>query len=129
MLHSAASTMVTAVLFLFHMGSLQLASQVPKKMLCVYVAGDELGSGAHDIRQNRFAISVNRCHLDQIDDASPHILCMMPFFPSRFELIRPLPNQLTLQGPPLFSGQVGYGYLQHHSPLTACQNAPRLKST
>jgi hypothetical protein len=129
MLHSAASTMVAAILFRFHAGSLQLVSQGSKKMLCIHVAGDEVGSIAHDFRQNRFAIPVNRCHLDQINNASPHILCMMRFFPSRFELIRPLPNQLTLQGPPLFSGQVGYGYLQHHSPLTACQNAPRLKST
>jgi hypothetical protein len=96
-LHSAASTMVTAVLFLLHAGSLQLVSQVPKKMLCVHVAGNEIGPGAHNFRQNRFAISVNRCHLDQINDASPHILCVMRFFPSRFELIRPLPDQLILR--------------------------------
>jgi hypothetical protein len=32
--------------------------------------GDEFGTQTHDFRQEGFAISVNRCHLNQINDAS-----------------------------------------------------------
>jgi hypothetical protein len=42
-------------------------------MLCVHVAEDEFGTLTHDFRQDGFAISVNRCHLNQINDASPHV--------------------------------------------------------
>jgi hypothetical protein len=96
--------LLTGILFLFYAGPLQIASQVPKKMLRVHVAGNELRSIAHNFRQNRFTFPVNRCHFDQVNDASPHVPRMMRFFPSRFQLIRPLPNQMTLQGPPEFIG-------------------------
>jgi len=59
--------------------------------------GDELGALTHDFRENRFAISVDRCHLDQINDASPRVSCAVRFSQTRPEFIRPLPDQLTLQ--------------------------------
>jgi hypothetical protein len=40
-------------------------------MLCVHIAGNELGIVAHDFRQNGFAILVNRCHLNEINNAPP----------------------------------------------------------
>jgi hypothetical protein len=70
-------------------------------MFCVHVAGDELGTLTHDFRQNGFAIAVNRYHLDQLNDASPRVPCVVRFSPGRLELSRPLADQLTLQGPPL----------------------------
>jgi hypothetical protein len=93
-------------------------------MLCVHVAGYELGTLAHDFRQNFFAISINRCHLDQVNDASPRVPSVARFSPGRQELNRPLADQLTLQRPPLLVGQIGYRDLQHYSPLTACQKRP-----
>src|SRR5437899_284415 len=93
-------------------------------MLCVYVAGDELGALTHDFRQNGFAISVNRCHLHQLNDASPRLPGVARFSPSRLELNRPLADQLTLQRPPLLIGQIGSSDLQHYSPLPACQKPP-----
>jgi hypothetical protein len=59
-------------------------------MFCVHVAGDELDSLTHDFRQNGFAVSVNGCHLDQIDDAPPRVPYVPSFSPGRFELSRPL---------------------------------------
>ena len=85
---------------------------------CIRVAGDELGALTHDFRQNRFPISVDRCHLDQINQASPRVSCVVRFSPSRPEFIRPLPDQLTLQRPPLFIEQVCYRDLRHDSTLT-----------
>jgi hypothetical protein len=96
-------------------------------MLCVHVAGDEPDTLTHDFRQNGFAISIDRCHLDQINDASPCVLCVVRFSPSQPEFIRPLPDQLTLQRPSLFIGQIGYRDLQHDSPLTAASNRKRSK--
>jgi hypothetical protein len=120
--------MVTAILLLFHAASLQLATQVSQEMLCIHVAGDELGTLTHDFRQNRFAVSVNRRHLDQINDASPRVFCAVRFSPSRLEFIRPLPDQLTLQRPPLFIGQICYRDFQHDSPLTAARNRKTFKA-
>src|SRR2546427_11254447 len=88
-------------------------------MFCVHVAGDELDALAHDFRQNGFAISVNGCHLDQLNDAPPRVPYVARFSPSRLELRRPLADQLTLQRPPLLIGQIGYCDLQHYSPSTA----------
>jgi hypothetical protein len=90
-------------------------------MLCVHIAGDEFGTLTHDFRQNSFVISVNRYHLDQLNDASPRVLCMVRLSPGQLELIRPLADQLTLQRPPLLIRLIGYGDLQHYSPSTACQ--------
>jgi hypothetical protein len=50
-------------------------------MFCVHVAGDELGTLAHNFRQNFFAISVNRCHLNQLNDAFPRVPYVVRFFP------------------------------------------------
>jgi hypothetical protein len=113
----------TAILFSLHTTSLQVAAQVPQEMLGVHISGDELGSLTHDFRQNFFAISVNRCHLDQVNDASPRVSWVVRFSPSRHELSRPLVDQLTLQRPPLLIGQIGYGDLQHDSPVTAARTA------
>ncbi len=66
-------------------------------MLCVNVAGDELGAVAHDFRQNGLAISVNGCHFGQVNDTSSCVSCAARFSPRRLELNRPLANQLTLQ--------------------------------
>jgi hypothetical protein len=96
-------------------------------MLCVHIAGDELGSLAHDFRQNFFAISVNRCHLGQVNDVSPRVSSVVGFSPSRHEYSRPLADQLTLQTPPLLIGQIGYRDLQHDSPLAAARNRKSLK--
>jgi hypothetical protein len=93
-------------------------------MFCVHVAGDELDALTHDFRQNGFAISVNGCHLDQLNDAPPRVPCLARFSPTGLELRCPLADQLTLQRPPLPIGQIGYSDLQHHSPLTACQKPP-----
>jgi hypothetical protein len=87
-------------------------------MFCVHVAGDELGALTHDFGQNGFAISVNGCHLDQFNDASPRVPSVARFSPSGLELNRPLADQVTLQRPPLLIGQIGYSDLQHYSPLT-----------
>jgi hypothetical protein len=65
-------------------------------MLCVHVAGDELGTLTHDFRQNGFAISVNGSHFDQFNDAFPRVPCVARFSPSRLELSRPLADQLAL---------------------------------
>jgi len=73
-----------------HATSLKLAAQRPQKMLCVHVAGDELGAMSHDLSQNGFAISVNRCHFNQFNDASPRAFCVMCFSPARLEHGRPL---------------------------------------
>jgi hypothetical protein len=102
--HSTSSLIASAILSALHATSLQLAAQVAQKMLCVHVAGDEFGTLTHDFRQNGFAISVNRRHLDQINDASPRVVCVVRLSPSRLELIGPLPDQLTLQRPPLSIG-------------------------
>jgi hypothetical protein len=111
----------TALLFSLHATSFQRAAQVPQKMFCVHVAGDELGALTHDFRQSGFAISVDGCHLDQLNDVFPRVPCVARFSPSRQELNRPLADQLTLQRPPLLIGQIGYSDLQHYSPLTAYQ--------
>jgi hypothetical protein len=94
---SASSMCATAILFILHPTSLQLAAQVPQEMLGVHVARDELGTLAHDFRQNFFANSVNRCHVNQLNDASPRVPYVVRFSPSRLELSRPLADQLTLQ--------------------------------
>jgi|SRR4051794_15612517 hypothetical protein len=88
-------------------------------MLCVHIAGDELGTLAHDFRQNGFAISVNRCHLNEINNAPPRTHDVMRFSPSRLKLSRPLANQLTLQRPPLLVSRIGYRDLEHDSLLAA----------
>jgi hypothetical protein len=108
----------TAILFSFHPTSLQLPAQVSQKMFCVHVAGDELDALTHDFRQNGFAISVNRCHLDQLNDAPPRVRHVARFSPTRLEFRRPLADQLTLQRPPLLIGRMGYSDLQHYSPST-----------
>src|SRR2546427_11344372 len=93
-------------------------------MFCVHVAGDELDALTHDFRQNGFAISVNGCHLDQLNDAPARVPYVARFSPSRLELSRPLAYQLTLQRPRLLIGQIGYRDLQHYSPSTACRKPP-----
>ena len=86
-------------------------------MLCVHVAGDELSTLTHDFRQNGFALSVNRCHLDQLNDAPPRVARVSLFSPSRLQLSRPLSDQLTLQRPPLLVRQVSDSDLQHYCSL------------
>jgi hypothetical protein len=90
-------------------------------MFRVHVAGDEFGALAHDFRQNGLAISVNGCHLNQLNDARPRVIKVVRFSPSRLEFKRPLADQLTLQRPPLLIRQIGESDLQHDSPLTAYQ--------
>jgi hypothetical protein len=90
-------------------------------MLCVNVAGDELGVLTDDFRPNGLAISVDGCHFGQIRDASSCVRCAARFSPRRLEFNRPLANQLTLQRPPLLIGQFGYIDLHHYSPSTAYQ--------
>jgi hypothetical protein len=89
-------------------------------MFCIHVAGDEFGALTHDFRQNGFAIPVDGYHFNQLNDASPRVVCMMRFSPSRLELNRPLADQPTLQRPPLLAGQIGYGDLQHYFSSIAC---------
>jgi hypothetical protein len=113
-----------ATFFSLHATPLQLAAQVAKKMFCVHVAGDELGTITHDLPKNGFAISVNECHFDQVNDAPSRVTRVPLFLPSQLELCRPLSDQLTLQGPPLLVGRTGYSDLQHYSPSTACQKSP-----
>src|SRR5260370_19520602 len=112
------------ILFSFHAISLQLGAEIPQKMFCVYVAGDELGTLTHDFRQNGFTIPVDGCHVAQLNDELPRVPCATRFSPSRLELRRPTADQLTLQRPPLLSGQIGYRDLQHCSPSTACRKPP-----
>src|SRR5258705_4224999 len=89
-------------------------------MFGVHVAGDELGALTHDFRQGGFAIPVNECYLDQINDAPSRVPCVVLFAPTRLELSCPLADQLTLQSPPLLIGQIGDSDLQHYSPSTPC---------
>jgi hypothetical protein len=51
-------------------------------MFCVHVAGDELDALTHDFRQNGLAISVDGCHLNQLNDASPRVPYVARFSPS-----------------------------------------------
>jgi hypothetical protein len=87
-------------------------------MFCVHVARDKLDALTHDFRQNVFATSVNVRHFDQLNDAPPRVADASLIGPSRLELSRPLSDQLTLQRPPLFTGQIGYRDLEHYSPPT-----------
>jgi hypothetical protein len=114
----------TLILLSLRATLLQLVAQFTQKVFCVHVAGDKLGTLTHDFRQNSFAISVNRYHLDQLNDPSARVACVVRFSPSRLELSRPLANQLTLQRPPLLIGQIGDSDSQHYSPSTACQKPP-----
>jgi hypothetical protein len=82
-------------------------------MLCVYVAGDELGTLIHDLRQNSLSVSVNRCHIDQLNNAFSRVPCVTLFSPSRLELSRPLADQLPLQRPSLLIGRISYSYPEH----------------
>ncbi|HTF66108.1 MAG TPA: hypothetical protein VK638_25820 [Edaphobacter sp.] len=50
-------------------------------MLCVYVIGDEIGSLAHDLRKNHLAVSINECHVTQLDNAFTPVRTAMPFTP------------------------------------------------
>ena len=94
-------------------------------MFCVHIAGDELGTLTHDFRQDSFAIPVNSCHLGQFNDASPCVLRVARFSPSRLEFNRPLADYQTLQRPPLLIGQIGYRDLQHYFPLPAASRTLR----
>src|SRR6266581_2010925 len=98
-------------------------------MFCVHVASDEIDALTHHFRQNGFALSVNGCHLDQLNDAPPRAPYVELFSPTRLELRRPRADQLTLQRPPLFIGQVGYSDLQQYFPSTACQKPPTSEGT
>jgi hypothetical protein len=82
-------------------------------MFCVHVGSNELGTLTHHFRQNGFALQVDRYHLNHFNDVSPQVACEMRFSPSRLKLIRPLADQLTLQGPPLPVGQIGYSDFHH----------------
>jgi hypothetical protein len=82
-------------------------------MFCVHVGSNELGTLTHHFRQNGFALPVNRYHLNHFNDVPPRVACEMRFSPSRLQFIRPLVDQLTLQGPPLPVGQIGYSDFQH----------------
>ena len=76
--------MIVAILFFsLHETSLQFVAEAPQKMLCVHVAEDKLGTLAHDFRQNGFSISINRCDLNEINDASPRTRGVMRFSPGR----------------------------------------------
>jgi hypothetical protein len=66
---SISSVLATVIFVSFDATWLQLAAQVPQEMFCVHVAGDELAPLTHDFRQNRFTVSVNGCHLDQLNNA------------------------------------------------------------
>ena len=93
-------------------------------MFCVHVAGDELAALTHDFRQNGFAVSVNGCHRDQLNNAPPRVAYVARFPPRRLELSRPLTDQVTLQRPPLLIRRVGQSDLQHYSPSTARWKPP-----
>src|SRR5258708_35436579 len=98
-------------------------------MFYVHVAGDALGSVTHDFGENSFAIAVNGCHLDQLNDAPPRVPHLARFSPARLELRRPLADQPALQRPPLLIGQVDDGDLQHYSPSTLARfTGPRCRS-
>src|SRR6266567_5136411 len=84
-------------------------------MFCVYVAGDELAPVTHNFRQSFFAIAVDRCHLDQFDDALAGIPRYVSFSPGRPEFSGPLADQLTLQRPPLLFRRVRHSDPQHCS--------------
>src|SRR6266567_5558162 len=84
-------------------------------MFCVYVAGDELAPVTHNFRQSFFAIAVDRCHLDQFDDALAGIPHYVSVSPGRPEFSCPLADQLTLQRPPLLSRRVRHSDPQHYS--------------
>jgi hypothetical protein len=121
--------MIAAVILLpLYAPSIHVAAQISEKMLCVHVAGDELGTLTHDFRQNFFAISVNRCHVNQVNEASPRVLYVVGFAPGRLELSRPLADQLTLQQPPLLRGRLGYSDPEHCSPSTASQKPPTFEA-
>ena len=66
-------------------------------MFRVHVAGVELDALTHDFRQNGFAISVNGCHVNQLNDALPRVPYVPRFSPTRLELLCPLAHQMTLQ--------------------------------
>jgi hypothetical protein len=82
-------------------------------MFCVHVGSNKLSTLTHHFRQNGFALPVNRYHLNHFNDVPPRVACEMRFSPSRLQLIRPLADQLTLQGPPLPVGQIGYSDFEH----------------
>jgi hypothetical protein len=85
-------------------------------MFCVHVASYELRTLTQDFRQDGFTVAVNRYDFRQLNDESQFVSCAVRFSPSRPELIRPLADQLTLQGPPLPVRQFGDSDLQHQSP-------------
>jgi hypothetical protein len=103
----------TSTLFFLRASSLQFAAQLPYKMFWVNVGINELGALTHHFRQNFVAVQVNRYHLNHFNYVSPRVACEKRFSPSRLKFIRPLVDQLTLQGPPLPFGQIGYSDFQH----------------
>src|SRR5258708_27787178 len=84
-------------------------------MFCVYIAGDELAPATHNFRQSFFAITVDRCHLGQFNDALAGFPRYLSFSPCRPELSCPLADQLTLQRPPLTFRTVRHTDPQHSS--------------
>jgi hypothetical protein len=85
---STSSVVAAAIAFSFA-ALIQFAAQVPQKMFCVHVSSDELDALTHHFRQNGFAISVNGCHLDQLNDAPPRVPRVARFHPTQLELRRP----------------------------------------
>src|SRR5205085_5654013 len=97
-------------------------------MFCVYVAGDELAPVTHNFRQNFFAITADRCHLGQFDEALAGIPRYLSFSPGRPEFSGPLADQLTLQRPPLLFRRVRHGDPQHNSSSLRRESVERANS-
>src|SRR6266850_6340956 len=98
-------------------------------MFCVYVAGDELATVTHNFRQSFFAITVDRCHLGQFNDALVGFPRDLSFSPGRPELSCPLADQLTLQRPPLPFRRVRHSDPQHCSSSLLRESVERTNPT
>src|SRR2546430_14951816 len=97
-------------------------------MFWVYVAGDELSPVTHNFRQSFFAITVDRCHLGQFNDALAGFPRYSSFSPGRPELSCPLADQLTLQRPPLPLRRARHSDPQHCSSSLLRESVERANS-
>src|SRR5260370_41608082 len=97
-------------------------------MFCVYVAGDELAPVTHNFRQSFFAITVDRCHLGQFNDALAGFPRYLSFSPGRPELSCQLADQLTLQRPPLPFRRARHSDPQHCSSSLLRESVERANS-
>lgn len=82
-------------------------------MLCVHIAGNELGSLTHHFRQRPLAAAPDKCHVGKLHDASTSVALLPNLSPGRHQLSDPLVDQSTLQRPALLVGRVGDVDLEH----------------